>query len=99
MSLFLRKNVNKLCLFLRENVNKLSLFLREAGPKATYSKNAGSVDFSATTSAAGGGRKKQKYQASVLPAICKAFGPTFLFGSFMKLIQDFLNFVNPQILK
>lgn len=34
-----------------------------------------------------------------MPAICKSFGPTFLFGAFLKLIQDLLAFVSPQLLK
>lgn len=38
-------------------------------------------------------------QASILPALCKAFGPTFLFGSLLKLSQDILTFVSPQILR
>lgn len=39
-----------------------------------------------------------KKEASVLPALCKAFGPTFLFGSMLKLSQDIMTFINPQIL-
>lgn len=42
---------------------------------------------------------KSKKQASILPAICKAFGPTFVFGSVLKLAQDILTFISPQILK
>lgn len=36
--------------------------------------------------------------ASILPALCKAFGPTFLFGALLKLVQDLLTFVSPQLL-
>ncbi|XP_049764041.1 multidrug resistance-associated protein 1 isoform X1 [Schistocerca cancellata] len=61
-------------------------------PKASFHKNAASVDFVGTQS-------KKKYQASILPAICKAFGPTFLFGACLKFVQDVLMFANPQILK
>lgn len=42
---------------------------------------------------------KKKRQASILPAIFKAFGPTFLFGVMLKLFQDVLTFVSPQILR
>ncbi|XP_069695544.1 multidrug resistance-associated protein 1 isoform X5 [Periplaneta americana] len=61
-------------------------------PKATFRKTSGNVDIS-------GGRQRKKYQASILPAICKAFGPTFIFGSLLKLIQDVLMFSSPQILR
>lgn len=43
--------------------------------------------------------QKTKRQASVLPAICKAFGPTFLFGVLLKFIQDVMTFVSPQLLR
>nr|XP_008197323.1 PREDICTED: multidrug resistance-associated protein 1 isoform X3 [Tribolium castaneum] len=39
-----------------------------------------------------------KKQASILPALVKAFGPTFIFGALLKLIQDLLTFVSPHIL-
>ena len=38
-------------------------------------------------------------KVSVLKSLCKTFGPTFLKGSLLKLIQDALAFVNPQILR
>ncbi|XP_065155853.1 multidrug resistance-associated protein 1 isoform X1 [Atheta coriaria] len=41
----------------------------------------------------------KKTQASVLPAIIKSFGPTFLFGALLKLTQDILTFASPQILR
>lgn len=44
-------------------------------------------------------QQKKKKQASILPPICKAFGPTFLFGAMLKLIQDLLTFVSPQLLR
>lgn len=34
-----------------------------------------------------------------MPAIIKAFGPTFLFGVVLKFIQDILTFVSPQVLR
>ena len=42
---------------------------------------------------------KPKKMASILPALIKAFGPVFLFGSCLKLVQDLLTFVSPQILR
>ncbi|XP_012271250.1 multidrug resistance-associated protein 1 isoform X2 [Orussus abietinus] len=60
------------------------------GTKASFRKSSGQVDFN-------GGRKKKV--ASVLPPLCKAFGPTFIFGSLLKLFQDILTFVSPQILE
>ncbi|XP_068898240.1 multidrug resistance-associated protein 1 isoform X5 [Tenebrio molitor] len=39
-----------------------------------------------------------KKQASILLALIKAFGPTFVFGAVLKLVQDLLTFVSPQIL-
>ncbi|XP_021917145.1 multidrug resistance-associated protein 1 isoform X2 [Zootermopsis nevadensis] len=61
-------------------------------PKASFRKTSGNVDFV-------GGRHWKKQQASVLPALCRAFGPTLLFGSFLKLVQDIMIFISPQILK
>ncbi|XP_060863090.1 multidrug resistance-associated protein 1-like isoform X2 [Metopolophium dirhodum] len=42
---------------------------------------------------------KKQYKISILPVLCKSFGSTFLFGSFLKLIRDCLIFVSPQVLK
>ncbi|XP_014486459.1 PREDICTED: multidrug resistance-associated protein 1 isoform X2 [Dinoponera quadriceps] len=58
--------------------------------KASFRKASGQVDFNS-------GRKKKV--ASILPPICKAFGATFLFGAFLKLIQDIMTFISPQLLK
>ncbi|XP_071568157.1 multidrug resistance-associated protein 1 isoform X4 [Temnothorax nylanderi] len=58
--------------------------------KASYRKASGQVDFNT-------GLKKKI--ASILPPICKAFGATFMFGAFLKLIQDVMTFISPQILK
>ena len=41
-----------------------------------------------------GGRK-----ASLLKAMCKTFGPYFLLGTFLKIIQDMLAFISPILLK
>uniref|UniRef100_A0A8D0L774 MRP3 protein n=1 Tax=Sphenodon punctatus TaxID=8508 RepID=A0A8D0L774_SPHPU len=42
-------------------------------------------------------RQKQK-EPSFLKALLRTFGPYFLIGSFFKLFQDLLSFVNPQLL-
>lgn len=57
---------------------------------ATFTKSSASVNFV---------NKKSKKQASIMPALVKAFGGTFLFGSCLKLVQDVLTFASPQILK
>ncbi|XP_064006538.1 ATP-binding cassette sub-family C member 3 isoform X2 [Pogoniulus pusillus] len=41
---------------------------------------------------------KQTRKPSFLKALLRAFGPYFFIGSFFKLIQDLLSFVNPQLL-
>ncbi|XP_052898369.1 multidrug resistance-associated protein 1 isoform X1 [Anopheles moucheti] len=65
---------------------------RETSNDVTFKKlgNTASVDFRTT---------KSKNIASILPALIKTFGGTFLLGSFLKLGQDLLTFVSPQILK
>lgn len=57
---------------------------------ATFKKSSASVNFSTA---------KTKKPASILPALVKAFGGTFLFGSCLKLFQDVLTFASPQVLK
>ncbi|OXB77004.1 UNVERIFIED_CONTAM: hypothetical protein H355_014826 [Colinus virginianus] len=42
--------------------------------------------------------KKHNRKPSFLRALLRTFGPYFLIGSFFKLIQDLLSFVNPQLL-
>ncbi|XP_071430083.1 ATP-binding cassette sub-family C member 3 isoform X3 [Pithys albifrons albifrons] len=42
--------------------------------------------------------KKHNRKPSFLKALLRTFGPYFLIGSFFKLIQDLLTFVNPQLL-
>ena len=68
------------------------VFCSMPSPQATFRKTSGNVDFA-------NGKRSKKCQASILPAICKAFGPTFLFGSILKLVNDVLTFVSPQILR
>lgn len=59
---------------------------------ATFSKAQASAQVEFTAQA-------KKHQASIIPPLLKAFGPTFLFSSFMKLVYDLLAFVSPQLLK
>ncbi|XP_042311067.1 ATP-binding cassette sub-family C member 3 isoform X5 [Sceloporus undulatus] len=40
----------------------------------------------------------EQKEPSFLKALVKTFGPYFLIGSFFKLVQDLLSFVNPQLL-
>ncbi|CAG9578809.1 unnamed protein product [Danaus chrysippus] len=60
------------------------------GTKATYSKTSASVNFKPD---------KEVKPASILPALCLAFGGQFLFGALLKLINDVLMFLSPQLLK
>lgn len=69
--------------------------------KASYIRNKsdGSIEVSPTEyTRISRGSKNQK-EASILPALCKSFGRTFLFGTFLKVIEDCLVFVSPQVLK
>uniref|UniRef100_A0A8C3M596 Canalicular multispecific organic anion transporter 2 n=1 Tax=Chrysolophus pictus TaxID=9089 RepID=A0A8C3M596_CHRPC len=43
--------------------------------------------------------KRHNRKPSFLKALMRTFGPYFLIGSFFKLIQDLLSFVNPQLLR
>lgn len=43
--------------------------------------------------------KKHNRKPSFLKALLRTFGPYFLIGSFFKLIQDLLSFVNPRLLR
>lgn len=61
-----------------------------SGPRATYSKTSASVNFKPD---------KEIKPASILPALCLAFGGQFLFGALLKFINDALMFVSPQLLK
>lgn len=65
----------------------------KTSPKATYSKEKESTEKIEFTEA------KQKTNASILMPLIKAFGGTFLMGSVLKLVQDVLTFVNPQLLR
>ncbi|KAG6453078.1 multidrug resistance-associated protein 1 isoform X2 [Manduca sexta] len=61
-----------------------------SGAKATYRKTSASVNFKP---------ENEKKPASILPALCLAFGGQFLFGAFLKLVNDTLMFLSPQLLK
>lgn len=58
--------------------------------KATYRRTSASVNFKP---------ESEKKPASILPALCLAFGGQFFFGAFLKLINDVLTFLSPQLLK
>ncbi|KAG5890605.1 hypothetical protein JTB14_005118 [Gonioctena quinquepunctata] len=57
--------------------------------QANYKSDPNSVDFVTST---------KKKQASVLPALLKCFGTMYMFGASLKLVQDLLTFVSPQVL-
>ncbi|XP_025410477.1 multidrug resistance-associated protein 1 isoform X2 [Sipha flava] len=69
--------------------------------KASYIKHKsdGSIEISPTEYSRITHDSKNHKEASILPALCKSFGRTFLFGSFLKIIEDCLVFVSPQVLK
>ncbi|KAF9791463.1 hypothetical protein SFRURICE_007480 [Spodoptera frugiperda] len=58
--------------------------------KASYRKTSASVNFKP---------ESEKKPASILPALCLAFGGQFLFGAMLKLFNDVLMFISPQLLK
>ncbi|VVC43741.1 Hypothetical protein CINCED_3A019450 [Cinara cedri] len=69
--------------------------------KASYIKHKsdGSIEVSPTEYTRITRDTKNQKEASILPALCKSFGRTFLFGTFLKVIEDCLVFVSPQVLK
>ncbi|KAJ0175661.1 hypothetical protein K1T71_008820 [Dendrolimus kikuchii] len=58
--------------------------------KATYRRTSASVNFKP---------ESEKKPASLLPALCLAFGGQFIFGALLKLINDVMMFLSPQLLK
>lgn len=56
--------------------------------RAQFNGGSGQIDF----------LPDKKSEASVLPALCRSFGPMFIFGSILKFLQDILTFASPQIL-
>ncbi|XP_025986918.1 multidrug resistance-associated protein 1 isoform X4 [Solenopsis invicta] len=75
---------------LRKTDELIWTYFRVESAKASYRKASGQVDFNSS---------RKKKIASILPPICKAFGATFMFGAFLKLIQDIMTFISPEILK
>lgn len=71
-------------------LNYTCLFTRSTGTKATYRKTSASVNFKPD---------EEKKPASILPALCLAFGGQFFFGSLLKLLNDCLMFLSPQLLR
>lgn len=71
-------------------LNYQILVLRLTATKATYRKTSASVNFKP---------ENEKKPASILPALCLAFGGPFLFGALLKLANDVLMFLSPQLLK
>lgn len=61
---------------------------------ASFKKKSGSIDLVSTKKT---GRKR--VQASILGSLVHVFGGTYFMGAFLKLCQDLLTFVSPQILK
>lgn len=74
----------------KNNFHKGFWLTRSNGTKATYRKTSASVNFKPD---------EEKKPASILPALCLAFGGQFLFGALLKLINDCLMFLSPQLLK
>lgn len=62
-------------------------------------KSDGSIEISPTEYTRITRDKDNQNEASILPALCKSFGRTFLFGTFLKVVEDCLVFVSPQVLK
>ncbi|XP_045485372.1 multidrug resistance-associated protein 1 isoform X2 [Pieris rapae] len=60
------------------------------GTKATYSKTSASVNFKP---------ENERKPASILPVLCLAFGGEFFFGALLKLVNDVIMFVSPQLLR
>lgn len=81
-----------------DTIAKRNTHLQPMLSKAEYSRDAKSVGGDAVKFVRPP-RAAEKKIASILPALCKAFGPTFLFGAMLKLAQDVLTFMSPKILK
>ncbi|XP_014278688.1 multidrug resistance-associated protein 1 [Halyomorpha halys] len=80
---------NKFWLAERRKKNK-----RDPDESLKFTKEANGIDFVK-------GRKetKPKKQASILPTLIKAFGGPFVFATFLQIIEVFLGFVSPKLLK
>ncbi|XP_068238012.1 multidrug resistance-associated protein 1-like isoform X2 [Palaemon carinicauda] len=62
----------------------------ESHTSATYANSSAHVEISGTSG--------DKEYLSILPALVKSFGPSFLFGGLLKFAHDVLQFLSPQIL-
>lgn len=89
--------------FLNCIYNKRDLSINSNYSFIFYSKNAfGNASYTKSRTSASvtiNPEQKKKRIASILPPICKAFGPIFLFGALLKFTQDVLTFVSPQLLR
>lgn len=82
-----------------DTIAKRNTHLQPILAKAEYSRNDKGANGADKVQFVRPPRSAEKKIASILPALCKAFGPTFLFGAMLKLAQDVLTFMSPQILK
>uniref|UniRef100_A0A8D2LF88 ATP binding cassette subfamily C member 3 n=1 Tax=Varanus komodoensis TaxID=61221 RepID=A0A8D2LF88_VARKO len=87
---------------LQKEWDKQTHAIRKQPYKVSYTKSSSHVtnhtgDDPEETEVLLSDNTKQK-EPSFLKALIRSFGPYFLIGSFFKLIQDLLSFVNPQLL-
>ncbi|XP_065568544.1 multidrug resistance-associated protein 1-like isoform X2 [Artemia franciscana] len=75
--------------FWNKAVSKALKNSAETTDKAEFSKSKENVEIK---------RAPKKKQISILPTLVKTFGWTFLSGSVLKLVQDMLTFISPQLL-
>ncbi|CAL8118382.1 unnamed protein product [Orchesella dallaii] len=76
-----------------KELNKSNLKrMKKAEGQAAYGKINGAVQISKLK------KKEEQEYTSILPALFGAFGGSFMFGAFLKIIPDGLAFVSPQIL-
>ncbi|XP_050432447.1 multidrug resistance-associated protein 1 isoform X1 [Adelges cooleyi] len=73
--------------------------VQDQDAKASYIKNKSDGSIEVTPIDYSKLKQSSQKQASIFPTLCKSFGRTFLFGSFLKIIDDCLVFVSPQVLK
>lgn len=73
-----------------QSVAKNSQIAPAPTTQASFKKSSDGVNFS---------NVKATKPSSIVPALVKAFGATFMFGSCLKLVNDLMTFASPQILK
>lgn len=81
----------------KKNVNFCIIYFFNS--RAAFTGNATYTKTRTSASVTINPEQKKKKQASILLPICKAFGPTFIFGAILKLVNDLLTFVSPQLLR